>query len=312
MPAQYRVLITSTSFNKVDPLPRERLIRYGCEIVENPFNRPLKEADLIPLLADVDGVIAGLDDYSRKAIFSSTKLKVISRYGVGIDNIDLEAAKERGIFVVNTPEVNTQAVADLTFGLMLAVCRKIVHAHFTTQKGSWGRLIGRGVYRKSIGIIGLGRIGKAVAERARGFSMEILAHDVKRDELFSQSLGIHFLPLDELLAKADFITLHCDLNPGSKGIIGARELALMKKTAYLVNTARGGLIDENALFEALRDKRIAGAALDAFQSEPPVGSPLLTVDNILTTPHIGSYTHEALLEMGLIAVENLIQNLEKK
>jgi len=260
---------------------------------------------------DVDGVIAGLDEYSRKAIFSSKKLKVISRYGVGLDNIDLEAARERGVCVVNTPEVNTQAVADLTFGLMLAVCRKIPQAHISTQKGGWGRLIGGGVYKKSIGIIGLGRIGKAVAERAKGFSMEILAHDLKKDEVFSQSLGIHFLSLVELLPKADFITLHCDLNPGSKGIIGARELSLMRKTAYLVNTARGGLIDENALFEALREKKIAGAALDAFQNEPPLGSPLLTLDNILTTPHIGSYTHEALLEMGLIAVDNLIRNLEK-
>jgi D-3-phosphoglycerate dehydrogenase len=311
MPAKYKILITSTSFNKVDPLPRERLIQYGCEIVDNPFNRPLKENDLIPLLEDVDGVIAGLDEYSRKAISSSKKLKVISRYGVGLDNINLEAARDRGISVVNTPEVNTQAVADLTFGLILASCRKIPIAHFSTQKGNWGRLIGRGVYKKSIGIIGLGRIGKAVAERAKGFSMEILAHDLKKDEISSEALGIHFLPLDELLAKGDFITLHCDLNPGSKGMIGARELALMKKTAYLINTARGGLIDEKDLFEALRDGKIAGAALDAFQDEPPVGSPLLTLDNILTTPHIGSYTHEALLEMGLIAVDNLIQNLEK-
>jgi len=168
-----------------------------------------------------------------------------------------------------------------------------------------------GGYKKSIGIIGLGRIGKAVAERAKGFSTEILAHDVIKDEVFSQSLGIHYLSLVELLAEADFITLPCDLNPGSKGIIGARELALMKNTAYLVNTARGGLIDENALFEVLRDKKIAGAALDAFQNEPPVGSPLLTLDNVLTTPHISSYTHETLLEMGLIAVDNLIRNLEK-
>jgi D-3-phosphoglycerate dehydrogenase len=312
MPGKYRVLVTSTSFNKVDPLPRERLVEYGCEIVDNPFNRPLKEKELIPLLEDVDGVIAGLDEYSRKAVFSSRRLKVISRYGVGLDNINLEAARDRGITVVNTPEVNTQAVADLTFGLILAVCRKIPQAHFSTQKGKWGRLIGRGVYRKRIGIIGLGRIGKAVAERAKGFSMEILAYDVRKDEISSGGLGVHFLSLDELLAQGDFITLHCDLNPGSKGIIGARELALMKKTAYLINTARGGLIDEKALFEALRDKKIGGAALDTFQNEPPAGSPLLALENILTTPHIGSYTHEALLEMGMIAVDNLLQNLEKK
>jgi len=311
MPGKFKVLVTSTSFNKVDPLPRERLVEYGCEIVDNPFSRPLKENELIPLLENVDGVIAGLDEYSRAAISSSRKLRVISRYGVGLDNIDLEAARERAILVVNTPEVNTQAVADLTFGLILAVCRKIPQAHFSTQKGKWGRLIGRGVYKKSIGIIGLGRIGKAVAERARGFSMEILAYDVK-DEISSEGQGVRFLPLDELLAEGDFITLHCDLNPGSKGIIGARELALVKKTAYLINTARGGLIDEKTLFEALQKGAIAGAALDAFQDEPPVNSPLLTLDNIITTPHIGSYTHEALLEMGLIAVENLIANLEKK
>jgi len=312
MPEKYKVLVTPTSFNKVDPLPRERLVQYGCEILDNPFNRPLKEDELIPLLEDVDGVIAGLDEYTRKAIFSSKRLKVISRYGVGLDNIDLGAARGRGITIINTPEVNTQAVADLTFGLILAICRKIPKAHFSTQKGNWGRLIGRGVYNKSIGIIGLGRIGKAVAERAKGFSMEILAYDVKKELISSEELGIHFLPLDELLFKGDFITLHCDLNPGSKGIIGARELALMKKTAYLINTARGGLIDENALFEALRNGIIAGAALDAFRDEPPVNSPLLTLDNILTTPHIGSYTHEALLEMGLIAVDNLIRNLDKK
>lgn len=253
-----------------------------------------------------------MDEYTRKAIFSSKKLKVISRYGVGLDNINLEAAEERGILVVNTPEVNTQAVTDLTFGLMLAVCRKIPQAHMSTQKGEWGRFIGRGVYKKSIGIVGLGRIGKAVADRAKGFSMDILAYDIKKDEISSQTQGIHFLPLDELLAKGDFITLHCDLNPGSKGIIGVRELALMKKTAYLINTARGGLIDEKALFETLRDGKIAGAAIDTFQDEPPVGSPLLTLDNILTTPHIGSYTHDALLEMGLIAVDNLIQYLGKE
>ncbi|RPJ37073.1 MAG: hydroxyacid dehydrogenase [Deltaproteobacteria bacterium] len=312
MPAKYRVLVTSTSFNKVDPLPRERLVQFGCEIVDNPFGRPLKEEELIPLLKDVDGIVAGLDEYSRKAILSTNKLKVISRYGVGVDNIDLEAAKERGVLVANTPEVNTQAVADLTFGLILAVCRKIPKAHFSTQKGNWGRLIGRGVYKKTLGIIGLGRIGKAVSERARGFSMEILAHDIKIERAPGETPGIRFVPLDELLAEGDFITLHCDLNPGSKGIIGAEELSLMKKTAYLINTARGGLIDENALYEALRAGKIAGAALDAFQDEPPVNSPLLTLDNIITTPHIGSYTHEALLEMGLIAVDNLIHNLDKE
>ena len=312
MDHKYKILVTSTSFSKVDPLPMQRLQEYGCEVIQNPLNRPLKENELTPLLEPVDGVIAGLDEFTRKAMSNSKRLQVISRYGGGVDNIDLQAAKDLGIKVVNTHEVNTQAVADLTFGLILGLSRLIPQAHQSTKSGNWGRFIGRGVYQKTLGIIGLGRIGKAVADRARGFSMKILAYDIKEDEIFAKASRIEYCSLDELLSKADFITLHCDLNPGSKGIIGQRELKLMKKTAYLINTARGGLIDEDALYEALRDGIIAGAGLDTYQNEPPQGSPLLSSDNILTTPHIGSYTHEALLEMGLIAVANLIKNLKKK
>ncbi len=310
MNPKYRILVTSTSFSKVDPLPMERLKEYGCEVSENPFKRPLKEKELHPLLEGMDGVIAGLDEFTRAAITGRKRLKVISRYGVGMDNVDLEAARELGIKVVNTPEVNTQAVADLTFGLMLGLSRMIPKADQSTKSGQWGRYIGRGVYQKTLGIIGLGRIGKAVAERARGFAMNVLAHDVKEDEIYARSAGIEYCSLDALFSRADFISLHCDLNPGSKGIIGAREFGLMKRTAYLINTARGGLIEEEALYAALKDGRIAGAGLDAYLHEPPKESPLLSLDNIITTPHIGSYTHEALLEMGLIAVDNLIRNLE--
>ena len=310
MNPKYRILVTSTSFSKVDPLPMQRLKEHGCEVTENPFKRPLKENELRPLLADVDGVIAGLDEFTRGALAGSTRLKVISRYGVGMDNVDLEAARQMGIKVVNTPEVNTQAVADLTFGLILGLSRMIPQADRSTKSGQWGRYIGRGVYRKTLGIVGLGRIGKAVAERARGFSMEILANDVKEDQAFARSAGIEFCPLDTLLSRSDFVSLHCSLNASSKGIIGARELGLMKKTAYLINTARGGLVDEQALFAALKNGQIAGAGLDAYLNEPPKDSPLLSLENVIATPHIGSYTHEALLEMGLTAVENLIRNLE--
>jgi len=215
--------------------------------------------------------------------------------------------------VVNTPEVNTQAVADLTFGLILAACRKIPKHISQRRKGTGERLIGRGVYKKSIGIIGLGRIGKAVAERAKGFSMEVLAHDVKKDEIFSQSLGLHFLSLVDLLGQGGLYHLALRFKPGFERDHRRQRVGINEKTQPIwVNTARGGLIDENALFEVLKEKKIAGAALDAFQEEPPVGSPLLTLDNIIDHPHIGSYTHETLLEMGLIAVDNLIQNLEQK
>jgi D-3-phosphoglycerate dehydrogenase len=255
-------------------------------------------------------VIAGLDEFGEKVLKSSNRLKVISRYGVGIDNIDIEAAKRLGIFVINTPDVNTQAVADLTFGLILSVSRKIPQSHQSTRKGRWERFIGREVYGKRLRIIGLGRIGKAVAKRAKGFEMEIIAYDVQRDESFAETLEIKFLPLDDLLMEADFVTLHCGLNPRTKGLIGPRELGLMKETAYLINIARGELVDERALYEALKEGKIAGAGLDGYEQEPPLESSLLCLDNAVTTGHIAAYTDEAIKEMALASVKNLLSALE--
>ena len=312
MQTRYKVLVTPASFGKTDPLPLQRLKEYGCEIIKNPLGHPLKEEELIPLLSDVDGVIAGLDEFTEEAMKSSSRLKVISRYGVGLDNVDTEAAKRLGIVVTNTPDVNTQAVADLTFGLLLSVSRMIPQAHLSTGQGQWQRFIGRGVCKKVLGIIGLGHIGKAVAKRAKGFEMEILAYDVKQDEAFAQTLGIRFRSLDDLLREADFITLHCELNSQTEGILGERELGLMKETAFLINTARGGLVDEKALYQALKAGKIAGAALDAYGQEPPLGNPLLTLDNIVATPHIGAYTYETVLDMGLLSVENLMKALRGK
>lgn len=310
MGSKYKILITSTSFFKAGPVPLQQLKEFNCEIIENPYGRPLKEGELIPLLVDVDGVIAGLDEFGEKVLKSSNRLKVISRYGVGIDNIDMEAAKRLGIFVINTPDVNTQAVADLTFGLILSVSRKIPQSHQSTRKGRWERFIGREVYGKRLGIIGLGRIGKAVANRAKGFEMEIIAYDVQRDESFAETLEIKFLPLDDLLMEADFVTLHCGLNPQTKGLIGPRELGLMKETAYLINTARGELVDERALYEALKEGKIAGAGLDVYEQEPPLESPLLSLENAVTTGHIAAYTDEAIKEMALASVKNLLSALE--
>jgi D-3-phosphoglycerate dehydrogenase len=310
MGSKYKILITSTSFFKAGPVPLQQLKEFDCEIIENPYGRPLKEDELIPLLVDVDGVIAGLDEFGEKVLKSSNRLKVISRYGVGIDNIDMEAAKRLGIFVINTPDVNTQAVADLTFGLILSVSRKIPQSHQSTRKGRWERFIGREVYGKRLGIIGLGRIGKAVANRAKGFGMEIIAYDVQRDESFAETLEIKFLPLDDLLMEADFVTLHCGLNPQTKGLIGPRELGLMKETAYLINTARGELVDERALYEALKEGKIAGAGLDVYEQEPPLESPLLSLENAVTTGHIAAYTDEAIKEMALASVKNLLSALE--
>ena len=306
----WKILITSVSFLNAGEQPLRMLQEGGCNLIWNPWGRSLRAEELKALIVDVDGVIAGLDEYNAEVLSTAKRLKVISRYGVGLDKVDLETAKRLGIRVTNTPEENIQAVADLTFGLILATSRKIPQSHQSTREGKWDRLIGHGVYGKTLGIIGLGRIGKAVAKRGKGFDMEILAYDVYKDEPFAAAHGIPFLSLDELLRRADFVTLHCDLNAQTKGMIGLKELKMMKETAYLINTARGGIIDEEALYQALQEGRIAGCGLDVYTNEPPTGSPLLSLENIVTTGHIGAYTDEAIKEMALTSVKNLLSGLE--
>ncbi len=306
----WKILITSVSFMNAGEQPIQLLKEKGCDLIWNPYGRSLRSEELKTLIVDVDGIIAGLDEYTPEVLSSAKRLKVISRYGVGLDNVDLEVAKRLGIVVTNTPEENIQAVADLTFGLILAASRKIPQSHQSTKEGKWDRLIGHGVYRKTLGIIGLGRIGKAVAKRGKGFEMEILAYDVYQDEAFAADNGISFLSLNEILRRSDYVTLHCDLNAQTKGMIGLNELKLMKKTAYLINTARGGIVDEDALYQALKEGRIAGAGLDVYTNEPPAGNPLLSLENIITTGHIGAYTDDAIKEMALSSVKNLLSVLE--
>jgi D-3-phosphoglycerate dehydrogenase len=310
MESKYRVLVTSTSFGKADPQPLDRLKEYGCEVVENPYGRPLKEDELIPLLADVDGVIAGLDDYTEKAVTSSERLKVISRYGVGVDKVDLKAAEAHGVKVTTTPGANTQAVADLAMALMLAVARKIPKADSSAKGGKWEKIFGHSLYQKKLGMVGLGLISRAVAKRARGFDMEVSILTRYPDKQFAEALGVRYADFDEILEGSDFLSLHCAVTPERTEMIGYDQMKRMKPTAYVINTARGALINEDGLYRALNEGVIAGAALDTYVHEPPKGSPLLTLENIVTTPHIGSYTYETVLEMGLTSVENLIRSLE--
>lgn len=309
---KYRVLITSTSFGKTDPSPLDKLKQYGCEIIENPYSRPLKEQELLSLLENVDGVIAGLDEYTEKVIMHSKRLKVISRYGVGLDNVDMDAAESRGIIVTTVPGTNSEAVADLTIGLMINIARKITKADLSLKKGKWEKIFGNSVYGKILGIIGYGRIGQAVRERVSGFKMRVLVYDPDKEAVLNGAKDIEYKPLPELLQESDFITLHASLSHDSHLMIGYKEFSLMKSTAYFINTARGGLVDEKDLYRALKEGVFAGAALDCYLNEPPLKSPLLSLPNIITTPHIGSYTYESVLEMGLCSVDNLIKAFKGK
>ena len=306
-----KVLVTSTSFGKVVREPVELLNNEGYEIIWNKLGRPLKEKEVIEKIKGVDGYIAGLDEITAKAIEAADKLRVISRYGAGVDNIDIEAATKRKIVVTNTPGANTEAVADLTFGLILAVARNIPQADRSTKRGEWRKFFGRAVNNKTLGIVGMGRIGKAVTRRAKGFGMRIVYWDCRREINIEKEMQAEYVELKTLLKKSDFVSLHLTLTKETRGLIGKEELKLMKPTAFLINTARGPIVDEDALYECLKDKVIAGAAVDVYSNQPPKDSPLLSLDNIITTPHMGAYTYESIMNMGMMSVRNVINVLNK-
>ena len=305
-----KVLITPRSFASTSEEPFKILEEKNYQLKRNTSEKPLNNKEMVRLIKDVDGIIIGIDDLSGGLISQARNLKVISKYGVGVDNIDLEAATDRGIVVTNTPNANNDAVADLAFALMLALARKIPEVDRETKAGNWKKFIGSSVWKKKIGIIGLGKIGRQVAKRARGFSMEILGYDIFQDEKFAQKYGVTYVDLETLLKQADYVMLHTPLNDNTRGLISRPELEIMKQNSFLINTSRGGIINEKDLYKALKSKKIQGAALDAYAIEPPHDSPLKELDNIIMTSHNGAYTEEAIANMGVQAARNLIGILE--
>lgn len=270
----------------------------------------MSEDRLIELLKDVDGAIVGVVPVTARVLEQSPKLKVVSMHGVGVDHIDTEAALKYGIIVANCPGANDQAVADLTIGLMIAIARKIPFADQEIRNQIWARHSGCELWRKTLGIIGLGRIGRNVTKRALGFDMNVMAYDPYVSRNQADDLGIILTSFDEVIATADFLSLHTELNDETRNMIGAMQFEAMKPTAYLINTGRGELVDEYALYHALTTGQIAGAALDAFVHEPPWGSPLLELDNLILTPHIGAHTQEAIERVGILAAQNVVQALQ--
>jgi len=278
------------------PVPREVLLREA----------PPVDA-LLSLLTDkVDGPIMD----------AAPKLRVISNMAVGFDNVDLREATKRKIMVCNTPEVLTDTTADFTFALLLAAARRVVEGERVVRDGKWKTwgpmtLIGRDVHHATLGIIGLGRIGAEVAKRAKGFSMRVLYHHRTRRPEMEKQLGVEFRDLNSLLAESDFVTVHCPLLPETHHLISEEQFKIMKKTAILVNTARGPIVDPKALYNALHDRQIAYAALDVTEPEPiPMNDPLLTLDNIVIVPHIASASVATRTKMALMAVDNLLAGIK--
>jgi D-3-phosphoglycerate dehydrogenase len=287
------VLITAASFGKNSDKAEKFLKENGCNV--NYYHKGhLKSAELAGIIKGYDALIVGIDQVDRNVINESDQLKIICMHGTGVDHIDIAAASRKGIYVGNVPGGNCNAVAEYTVGLMIAAARHIVYSDSSIRAHAWKRKVGTEITGKTLGIIGLGHIGKRVVELLSGFRMEILVYDVKQDQEYCERMGLKYVELEELLQRADIVSLHTNLNETTKEIIAKRELALMKKSAILINTARGELVNETDLYTALKNQEIGAAGLDAFINEPlGENSKFKELDNIVLTAHSAASTVES-------------------
>ena len=299
------------------PKPAMDRIHSFCEAEVWEGELPPPRDTLLEKVRDVKGLVSLLTDKVDAELMNrAPNLKVVSNYAVGFDNIDVAEATNRGIIVGNTPGVLTDTTADFAFTLMMAAARRVAEADRTVRAGKWKTwgpmiLLGQDIHGATLGILGLGRIGQAVARRAKGFDMKLLYYDAVRQKQSEEELGIQFVEFDRLLAESDFITIHINLTPENYHLMGAKQFDKMKKTSILVNTARGPIVDNMALYEALRDWKIAYAALDVTEPEPlPAEHPLLTLDNVIVVPHIASASVATRTKMALMAADNLIAGLK--
>lgn len=304
-----KVLITSPTFGIFVKEPLKLLEEEGCELTRLPPEEKATEELIAHHAREAHAVIVGVEPIGERVFDAARKLKVVSKHGVGVDNVNLEEATRRRVVVANAPGTNNEAVADFTFALMLSISRRIPYLDRTTKHGEWKRVVGSELWAKCLGVVGLGAIGRRVARRAKGFEMKVVAHDIVEDRDYASREGIQYLPLEELLGEADYVSLHLPLTEATRGLIGERELRLMKPTSFLISTCRGGVVDEGALYRALKEGWIGGAASDVFLEEPPEGSPLLELDNFIATPHGAGYTQEALRAMGMVCAENVLRVL---
>lgn len=304
-----KLLFTTSSFDLANFRERDVAERAGYELVLNPYGKRLTEEQITRFLCDdVVGIVAGLEPLNHAVLGSAQALKVIARCGIGMDNVDLGAAQKLGISVFCTPDAPTQAVAELTLAHLLALVRRVSESDRALRQGRWQPLMGSLLSRQTVGIVGFGRIGKSVGRMLTAFGPRLLVYDAAPVTWAHESLRV--VPLKELLAQSDIVTLHVPYMADTHHLIDAAALALMKPGALLVNAARGGLVDEAALLAALESGRLGGAALDCFESEPYSG-PLMAFDNVQVTAHMGSYAREARAVMEAEACDALMRGLRQ-
>lgn len=301
-----KVLITSRSFGKIGDSAKKVLEDAGIEITN--ISADFDQAEFERIIPEFDALIIGAHDFSEADMERCPKLKIICKHGVGLDNIHVNKAKELGIAVCNAPGTNSNAVADLALGLMLSVCRKISHSAALVRDGVWKSHIGEDVCGKTVGLLGFGAIAKGVARRARGFGMKILAYDPFVTQLPEEFVGwVELCDMEKVITSCDILSVHIPLTPETRNTISTAELAKMKQGAYVINTARGGIVDEMALYEALKSGHLNGAAMDVVESEPMTPDhPLLSLDNVVVTPHIAMYSKEAINAVSMICAENVV------
>jgi D-3-phosphoglycerate dehydrogenase len=302
-----KVLIAPMTLADLGGPYAELLHGTGFELVYPKRPLQLSEDELLVELSEVCATIAGSEPYTRRVLSANPTLRVIARAGVGYDAVDVAAATDQGIAVAIAPGTNQDAVAEHTFALILALAKNVVAQHPAVKTGQWPRQANLPLRGRTLGIAGLGRIGKAVALRGEAFGMRLLAHEPFPDKRFAGDHGVLLVPLEQLLRESDYLTLHVPLLPESRHLINRRTLALMKPTAFLINTARGGLVNEADLADALKNKRLAGAAIDVFEQEPPAKThPFLTLENVVLTPHAAGVDLQSRDDMALSAARAIV------
>lgn len=306
-----KVLITSRSFGKVGNEPLNYLLNNGYEV--DFYDSEYQEEQFIEKLRDYEGLIIGSHPLTEVAVKSASKLRCVIKHGTGLDNISQEMMKQNGIWVDNVPAANADAVADLTFALILDVARRVTYAHCCVQTGRWNRIIGVDVFGKTLSLIGFGAIGSRVAKRAKGFSMKVLVFDPNLKELPEEYRSyVTLLDKQATISGGDFLSLHIPLLPETKNMIGEYELESMKVGSFLINTSRGGLVDEIALCDAISSGHLRGAGVDVLEEEP-LGSnhPFIGNERVVITSHIGMYSEEAVNAISLIAAKKMVEFLKK-
>lgn len=282
----------------------------GHEVIVRNTPAPVEEAWLQEQVRDIDALVFAMEPMRASVIRAANRLRLIARPGVGYDNVDLAAATAQGVIVSVAAGTNDQSVADFTFALLLEALRGVQRASASVRAGGWERFTGTEAWRKKIAVVGLGRIGRGVAQRARGFDMEVLAVCPRPDEAFGRAHGLRYCALDDALAEADIVTLHLPLTPSTQNMIDARALAGMKRGAYLINTSRGGLLDEAAVVEAVRNGQLAGAAVDVLREQGAGSpSPLIGVEGITVTPHMATFTRESIERVAMSVAQSVVTAL---